>query len=145
MSGQQSKICCLGMTLVELMVVIAILSIVLGIAVLNLKSSKFKLKSATYNLRTHLLRAKSEAVKRNASVTVNFDSSTESYNATVSGGLLFSFQLGDNIDLSTNNTSVSFTPIGTATNANIGLSSYGGSCSVRVTSSGRIYINGSCP
>lgn len=51
----------------------------------------------------------------NQDVQVNFNAAEDAYNATTAGGtLLFSTQLENGIDLNSNSTQVTFTPLGTA-------------------------------
>ncbi|GLS03005.1 hypothetical protein GCM10007860_01480 [Chitiniphilus shinanonensis] len=61
-----------GFTLIEVMVVIAIIGVVLGIAAPNYQSlvRNSRLSSASEELLTHLMLARTEAIKRNASVEV---------------------------------------------------------------------------
>jgi type IV fimbrial biogenesis protein FimT len=62
-----------GFTLVELMAVVSVLSIVLALAAPNLTafSASQRLRGASTDLVTTLLAARSEAIKRNAEVTVS--------------------------------------------------------------------------
>lgn len=62
-----------GFTLIELMVVIAIAAIMLGLAIPSFKEfiASQRVKSASYELSTSLLIARSEAIKRNADVTIS--------------------------------------------------------------------------
>jgi type IV fimbrial biogenesis protein FimT len=62
-----------GFTLVEMLAVVAVLSIVLGLAAPSFSafSSNQRLRSASTDLVITLLAARSEAIKRNAEVTVS--------------------------------------------------------------------------
>lgn len=62
-----------GFTLVEMLAVVAVLSIVLGLAAPSFSSfaSNQRLRSASTDLMLTLLAARSEAIKRNAPVTVS--------------------------------------------------------------------------
>ena len=104
-----------GVTLVEMMVVLAIAAIIIGIGVASLDTHDAKARSAAFTLKTRLMGAKSTAVKLNQDVQVNFNAAEDAYNATTAGGtLLFSTQLENGIDLNSNSTQVTFTPLGTA-------------------------------
>ena len=61
-----------GFTLIELMVTVAILAIMLGIGVPSFRSfiASQRVKSASYELMTSLQIARSEAIKRNGTVSV---------------------------------------------------------------------------
>lgn len=61
-----------GFTLIELMVTVAILALMLGLGVPSFRDfiAGQKVKSASQNLMTALVLARSEAIKRNADVTV---------------------------------------------------------------------------
>lgn len=64
--------CGRGFTLIELLVTIAILAIMLAVGVPSFQSfvSGQKVKTASYDLTIAMVQARSEAIKRNASVTV---------------------------------------------------------------------------
>lgn len=84
-----------GFTLIELMAVVSILSIVLALAAPSFTafSASQRLRGASTDLVTTLLAARSEAIKRNAEVTVSADVAGGSANwgrgwtATAPGGL----------------------------------------------------------
>jgi prepilin-type N-terminal cleavage/methylation domain-containing protein len=134
-----------GVSLIEFLMVIVIIGIIAGISIVNINLTSSKVKAAAYNLRSNLLLARSMAVKRNTAVTVNFDPSTESYNGTVNGEILFQTTLEQPLDLDTSNLSITFTPLGTATNSRFYIKSSKGDCNIVVRSSGRVYIDGNCP
>lgn len=64
--------CACGFTLVEMLTVLSVLSVVVGIAAPGLRSfaAGQKLKALSYDMTTDLLLARSEALKRNASVSM---------------------------------------------------------------------------
>ncbi|WP_457570914.1 GspH/FimT family protein [Desulfovulcanus sp.] len=134
-----------GASLIEFLMVIVIIGIIAGISIVNINLTSSKVKAAAYNLRSNLLLARSTAVKRNTNVNVNFDPSTESYNGTVNGEILFQTTLEQPLDLDTTNLSITFTPLGSATNSNFYIKSSKGDCNIVVRSSGRVYIDGNCP
>ena len=61
-----------GFTLIELLVVLTVMGILLGLAVPSFRNfiASQRVKTVTYDLATALVLARSEAVKRNAAVTV---------------------------------------------------------------------------
>jgi len=63
----------LGFTLVELMVTVAIIAIMAGFTFAELNSNSYKLKSAAQNIKATIQRGRLEAIKRNRSVTIDFD------------------------------------------------------------------------
>jgi type IV fimbrial biogenesis protein FimT len=68
-----------GFTLIELLVVMTVLGIMLGIGIPSFKNftANQRVKSASYELSTSLLYARSEAIKRNATITVTPASGTD--------------------------------------------------------------------
>lgn len=77
-----------GFTVIELMVTLAILAIMMGLGVPSFRAfiSSQKIKNGSYELMSTLVLARSEAVKRNTSVTVTPSSSTAWNNGwTVTG------------------------------------------------------------
>lgn len=61
-----------GFTLVELMVTVSVLAILMAIAVPSYRgfTAQQRLRAASFDLRTDLVLARSEALKRNAAVTI---------------------------------------------------------------------------
>lgn len=61
-----------GFTLIEVLVVLTVLGIMLGVGIPSFKNfiAQQRVKSTAYEIATSLLIARSEAIKRNASVTV---------------------------------------------------------------------------
>jgi type IV fimbrial biogenesis protein FimT len=82
-----------GFTLIELLVVLTVLGIMLGIGIPSFKNftANQRVKSASYELSTSLLYARSEAIKRNTSLTVTPASGTDwttGWSVAVSGTIL---------------------------------------------------------
>ncbi|NDY42717.1 prepilin-type N-terminal cleavage/methylation domain-containing protein [Dissulfurirhabdus thermomarina] len=61
-----------GFTLVEVLMVCAVIAIMAGMAALYLNSEGLRLRKAAFNLRADVVRAKSEAVKRNRRIEIRF-------------------------------------------------------------------------
>jgi prepilin-type N-terminal cleavage/methylation domain-containing protein len=134
-----------GMSLIELIVVVAIIAIMATLAIPNLMPKRFEVKSATFNLRSHLMQARTAAVKTNSDATVNLDSANDTYNATCAGNTLFEVALSGGVRLSTGNTMITFKPLGTASSATVSLVGVSGNCTIKVKGSGRVFIDGDCP
>ena len=87
-----------GFTLIELLVVMTVLGIMLGLAVPSFKNfiASQRVKSAAYELSTSMLFARSEAIKRNTTVTISPVTTsdwTSGWNVTyVSGGTTTTLQ-----------------------------------------------------
>ncbi|MFW5722659.1 MAG: pilus assembly FimT family protein [Desulfohalobiaceae bacterium] len=129
-----------GVTLVEMMVVLAIAAIIIGIGVAYLDTHDARARSAAYTMKTRLMGAKSTAVKLNENVQVNFDTDNEVYNATSGGSLLFEVHLDQGVDLSSAS-SVTFTPLGMANATSIVLKGLtGGNYTISVNTIGRIQL-----
>ncbi len=131
-----------GLTLIELLIVVAIISIMSGIGISFLNFQNLQLKSAAYELKTALMSARAEAIKRNADVTMQFDTANDAYNATNDlGRVLFAKRLDRELDLQTNNLSITFKPLGTASNSNFTIRARDGdSYTVRVSGVGKVEI-----
>ncbi|AMO24623.1 GspH/FimT family pseudopilin [Ramlibacter solisilvae] len=67
-----------GFTLIELMVTVTIVAVMLGLAVPAFRSfvANQKVKTATYDLMTAVMMARSEAIKRNSTVSLTPTSTT---------------------------------------------------------------------
>ena len=135
-----------GVSLIEVLIVVVIISILTGIGLVSLNTTTSKLKAAAYNLRSNLLFARSTAIKENKTVRVEFDVNGETYSAIKDDGTrLFNATLDYGLNLETNNTSISFSSLGTATNSVFYIYSNQKKCKIVVRSSGRIYIDDVCP
>lgn len=92
-------------TLIELLIVIAIVAVLAAIAYPNFASfiERQKLVSAAERLSSDLKWAKSEAIKRNDTVTIDFTEGANgswSYNLSDSDGVIKSFTAADGVDYS---------------------------------------------
>ena len=136
--------CAHGLSLIEMLVVIAIIAIMSAIAIPNLMPKRFEIRTAAFNLRSNLMKARTAAVKTNSDAKVTFDVSANSYNGTCDGITLFQTILNENVDLSIGSP-ITFKSLGTASSAKMILASAQGNCTIRVKGSGRIFIDGKCP
>ena len=134
-----------GMSMIELIVVVAIIAIMTAIAIPNLMPKRFEVRTAAFNLRSNLMQARTAAVKTNSDAIVTLDSSNNSYNATCAGNTLFAVVLSNDVGLTTGNTSITFKPLGTASSSTLMLVGSSGNCTVKVKGSGRVFIDGDCP
>jgi len=142
--GRRQTLDC-GLSLIELLLVIVIIAIMSALAIPNLMPKRFEVKTAAFNLRSHLMQARTSAVKTNSDAMVNFDANADTYNATCAGTVLFQTTLGNSVNLSTGNTQITFKPLGTASSATLTLVGINGNCTIRVRGSGRVFIDGDCP
>ena len=71
-----------GFSLVELMVVIAIIGIIAAISSLNLVTGlpKYRLKRASRDITSRLRQARSTAIKTSSTIIIQFDTGRHSYN-----------------------------------------------------------------
>jgi prepilin-type N-terminal cleavage/methylation domain-containing protein len=140
-----------GFSLVELMFVIAIIGIMGTIMAGEIGSSRYNLRSSVFNMRSLLVRAKSEAVKRNQPVTVSFGAG--GYTAAIDPGgpgevVLFHVDVADkNIDMEIHwlNDRVIFSPRGSAQNGHVLLKNTEGErFVVRTNIAGRVWTEKPC-
>ena len=130
-----------GVTLVELLVVIAIIGILVAVGMTSMRPGPTKVKSAALNFRSHLMLAKSEAIKRNKDVLVVVDVGNGTYFASDSDSdSVFSAAFDSDISIATGNTSITFKPIGTVSTSSFVISGPGNSFTIEINSVGKISI-----
>ncbi len=132
-----------GLTLIEMLVVIAIMAILVGLSAGTYNFGSEKLRSAAYELSTNLMHARMSAIKRCQNAKVNFNSVQDFYNSTYNNGTIIysNIYLNNNIDLRANDTTANFTPLGTAKNFTFTLSLDGKSYHFNIRPSGKINSN----
>ncbi len=143
---------CPGMTIIEMLMVLAIISIMSAISLFYVNSDNFRLNSEARNIRSTLMQAKTEAVKRNVSTRVNFSVSGYEWVIPNDNGeiILGSHSVHENImikskdleSLTSQNNYITFSPRGTSNNPHIKVANNMRHFSIRVTSAGRIFTLG---
>ena len=105
-----------GFTLIELMVTIAIASIILSVAIPNFIGwrPQKRLEGAASDIQGALHMARLGALKENSAATVNFNIDAKSYTVTVNGRIIRSGRMPTGVDL------ISVTNLGTATEVTTG-------------------------
>ncbi|MFW6005173.1 MAG: GspH/FimT family pseudopilin [Desulfonatronovibrionaceae bacterium] len=135
-----------GLTIVEVLIVLAIVGIMAGISLLSVDWEAFRLKSGAQNLRSSLMKARAEAVKTNTNASV--DLLPESFSVVVQDTVQDTHTLDDDLtlcstDLSPLSTdSISFTPMGRSSNAHVKISNAQNNFSILVNPAGKITIEG---
>lgn len=128
----------------EILVVMAIISLMAGIGLMFIPSESFRLQSEARNIRTALFQARLDAIKTNTNISVRFysDRYVDSRGAAVdfgSRGFLLTFSGGGQLPKS--GYPLTFSPSGTASNSHYHLKSRSGdTMSIRVNSLGRIWL-----
>ena len=112
-----------GFTLVELMVVIAIIAIIASFTFAEINTASYRLKTVAHTMKAHLTQAKLEAVKKGQNVWLTINSTKDGYSIMTadSTGTASTLKVirypGKFTFTSTNNTT--FTPLGTANSNSI--------------------------
>jgi Tfp pilus assembly protein FimT len=136
-----------GFSVLELMVAVAIMGIMGAMVAADISSSRYDLRSSAFNLRSLLVRAKSDAVKRNQPVAVSFGAG--GYTAAIDPGgpgevVLFDVNVADKgveMEIHWLNDRVIFSPRGSAQNGHVLLANAEGErFMVRTNTAGRVWI-----
>ena len=130
-----------GVSLVELLLVLAILGIVSGIGVTYLNLNNTAVKNAAINLKNDLRLARSEAITRNRETTFQVGNATY-YNATTSNSnqLLFEHKLKQRVQISPNPQTLSFSPLGNADNCTFNVKGVNKEYKININSVGNVEI-----
>lgn len=133
-----------GLTIIEVLVVMAIISIMSGVGMLYINSASFRLQSEARNIRTALFHARQEAIKSNreSTVIVYADRYENSRGESIEFGsenLILTFSNGT--ALPTGGYTITFSSSGTTPNSNYHLKNDSGdTISIRMNSTGRIWL-----
>ncbi|MDD3259550.1 MAG: GspH/FimT family pseudopilin [Smithellaceae bacterium] len=144
-----------GFTLLELMVVIAIIGILIGIAAPNFMDylRSRRLSGATMQVFVDLMNARQQAVTQNKRVWLRIENShqykiitDENNNGTVDNGESFITRdlhpdFADVTFTTAAETKISFLPSGTSSDGSLALNGATGSKSISVSTAGRVKIN----
>ena len=133
-----------GLTMIELMVVIAITAIIAGIVIPQINFGRSRFRDTVFNLKAHMMQAKSEAVRRNENVRVSFNQGAGSYTlqTVTTGKTLLTVNLDPSITLAANyggSNSTRFNPRGNATNGNVSLTYNTETITVFTNNAGKIW------
>jgi type IV fimbrial biogenesis protein FimT len=133
-----------GLTLIELLITIAIASILLAIAAPSFTSmlARQRIEGVTQELAADLGYASSETVSRNSTVVLATDASGISYSLTAGATSLKSLTLGSGLAI-TPNITISFQPMrGDSNTASITVSHNNSSTTLRVSTNdaGRVQV-----
>ena len=129
-----------GLTLIEVLVVVGIIAIMLGISIPYISVQDAKLRSTARSLRSHLMQARLEALVRYTDIT--FCVYTTGYNATTDNGdVLFRNDFPESVSASSDDITIYFKPLGTASNMNFEIHSINGnSYSISVSAVGNVRV-----
>lgn len=132
-----------GLTIIEMLMVMALIAIMAGIGLLHINSAGFRLQSEARNIRTALFDARYEAIKRNVSQEMRLftDRYVNHRGETIrlEGGMSLIYSGGG--ALPPGGAVVSFTPLSTASNSHFHLRhSAGGTINILISPIGRIWL-----
>jgi type II secretion system protein H len=108
-----------GFTLVELMVVIAIIAIIASFTFAEINTASYRLKTVAHTMKAHLMQAKLEAVKKGQKVWLTINSTKDGYSimtadSTGTASTLKVIRYPGKFTFTSAN-KITFTPLGTAT------------------------------
>ena len=132
-----------GLTVVELMIVMAVLTICLAVAMPNITifSSGYKLKAAAREVATDLQLTRLLAVKENKTFQVIFDSNSYQVIRLSDGIVAKSRSFGPEYsDLNLTNVSITFDPRGISNGNTVTVANARGTKNVSVAPTGRVMI-----
>lgn len=143
-----------GFSLVELMIVIALIGIIAGIAVPSYQSytRKSNFKSAVREVTSDLFYAKERGISENRNYRVSFTVDSGTYlvqRETTTAGTYETVQtrdisLGDNIKVTSaafgGNTYIDFQPRGTCTSGNVAVANNTWTATINLNNTGRTYV-----
>ncbi|WP_028574218.1 GspH/FimT family pseudopilin [Desulfonatronovibrio hydrogenovorans] len=144
MLNKKKSASCHGLTIIEALLTLAIISILSGIALVYINSDSFRLNSEARNLRSALSQARMLAVKTNQSATVKiwtgkYEDSSGVVVDLQAQGLTLAFSGGGS--LPDGGYTLRFSPSGTTPNSHYHLSNQSGeTISIRMNSVGRIWL-----
>ena len=106
-----------GMTIIEILVVVAILSIMSGIGLFYINSNSFQLQSDVRNIRSTLMKARLDSIKLNKNITVTiykdrYETSSGSVSYFIGNHKVMK---SDFTDINDSGYSTTFTPTGRTT------------------------------
>lgn len=130
-----------GVTLIELMLVVAILGIVSGIGGAYLNLDKTKVKNAAINLKNDLRLARSEAITRNSLIIFQVGNASY-YNATTINGnqLLFENKLKKRIEISPAPQTLTFSPLGSTSGTSFDVNATNQGYKITINNAGNVKI-----
>ncbi len=141
-----------GVTLIEMLMVLAIISIVASITLFYVNSDNFRLQSEARNMRSELTYAKAEAVKRNARTEVQLFSDRYEIRVVVAGqpSVLRTVTLNEKVslksetlgDLSEDDDLFEFFSNGTSEFNEVRMKNSSRNFSIKTNNTGRIFIEG---
>ena len=133
-----------GLSLIELLVVLAIIAILAGTALVYINSDGYRLRAEANNLKSTLQDARMEAVKRNEDASVKlwtqqYETSTGAVVDLSPHDLSLSFSGGGS--LPSGGYTITFSPLGTAPESHYHLKNTSDdSISIRINSVGTIWL-----
>jgi len=132
-----------GLSLIELLVVLAIIAVLAGTALVYINTDGYRLRAEANNLKSTLQEARMEAVKRNTRAYINLY--VDMYTISLpdqDDKVLASVKLPNELELEFNRNPISFQPLGTSGNYEVVIKNNKQHYSLIVRTAGRIFIEG---